>query len=240
VYFLSETNEGELSPNEPINEGSISKPLLIATSTSAGYFYNWRGSEITDSSTSYFLSFTNANLASGILTVTHNLGHKYVTVQVYDNTDKLIIPDDVELLSESQLNIDLSSYGTISGTWHCVILDIGSTTPVSTFQPGNIYELSDSETIQIDWNNGATQYVTIGSTGRTVTSTNAVSGHVYRLMIIQGSGGGKTITTWPTTYWSGKTEPVLSSVEGSIDIVTWLCVGLNLYGDCSNDFGIPA
>jgi len=244
VYFLSETSAGQLSLDEPTTEGSVSKPVLISTAASAGFIFNWRGTEITKESTSYFLSFTNLDLSDNILTVNHNFGHKYTTVQIYDNNDKLIVPDEVTLSNINSLTVNVSSYGEISGTWHAIALDHGSVSnismPVSGSQPSGVYSLSDGETIEIDWNNGATQYVTLGSTGRTVTSTNAVSGHVYRLIIIQGSGGSKTITTWPTTHWSGKTEPVLSTTEGSIDIVTWLCVGSNLYGDCSIDFGIPA
>jgi len=49
VYFLSDTVAGTLSTNNPSTPGHISKPLLVATSTTTGFFYNFRGSEIAGS-----------------------------------------------------------------------------------------------------------------------------------------------------------------------------------------------
>jgi len=107
-------------------------------------------------------------------------------------------------------------------------------------QPGKTYSLTDGATIAINWNNGATQYVTLGSTGRTVTFANPVDGQVYRFIIIQGSGGSKTITTWPTIYWSGGRAPTLSTAGNSIDIVTLLYIGTTYYGDFAKNFAVPA
>lgn len=67
------------------------------------------------------ISFTNASLSSGVLTVTHNLSKKYVTVQVYDNNDEQVIPDTIDLVNTNSLTIDFSSYGTITGTWNVVV-----------------------------------------------------------------------------------------------------------------------
>ncbi len=103
-------------------------------------------------------------------------------------------------------------------------------------QPGKTYSLTDGATIAINWNNGATQYVTLGSTGRTVTFANPVDGQVYRFIIIQGSGGSKTITTWPTIKWAGGAAPTLSTTAAYIDIVTLLYCNSVYYGDVSIGF----
>ncbi len=47
AYFLSATQAGKLTTVEPTAVGNISKPLLIALSSTSGLFYNWRGIEIT-------------------------------------------------------------------------------------------------------------------------------------------------------------------------------------------------
>lgn len=47
VYFLSESSAGALTTTEPTASGDVSKPLLIALSTTVGVFFNWRGMEIT-------------------------------------------------------------------------------------------------------------------------------------------------------------------------------------------------
>jgi len=136
VYFLSDSTAGALTSTEPTTEGSISKPVLLAISNTEGIFINFRGIEITDN-TSYYGSFTNSDLSSGKLTITHNLGHKYCSVTIIDNNDKVIIPDDVTYSSTNSLEVDLTSYGTITGTWRYVVLDVGAT---STSTPKKIQD----------------------------------------------------------------------------------------------------
>ena len=43
VYFLSPSSAGLLTTTEPSTVGQVSKPLLIADSTTSGYFFNFRG-----------------------------------------------------------------------------------------------------------------------------------------------------------------------------------------------------
>lgn len=64
-------------------------------------------------------TFTNANLVAGKLTITHskNLSTPFtLSIQIYNNSGKIIIPDDVTGSANSH-EIDLTSYGTITGTW---------------------------------------------------------------------------------------------------------------------------
>lgn len=68
------------------------------------------------------LQFTNSDLSSGILTVTHGLGLKYVSVVVVNNSDKQVIPDDVTFSSTTALSVDLSSFGVLSGNWQVVVI----------------------------------------------------------------------------------------------------------------------
>jgi hypothetical protein len=67
-------------------------------------------------SNSYTLSFTNSSLTSGALTVNHNLVSKYLNVSVFDNNDRLIIPDEITATSVGVMTIDLRSFGTLAGT----------------------------------------------------------------------------------------------------------------------------
>lgn len=69
-------------------------------------------------------TFTNASLSAGILTVTHNLGLSVpymINVVIFDNNNKQIIPDEIIGLTNS-VQIDLSSFGTLTGTWGYMIL----------------------------------------------------------------------------------------------------------------------
>jgi hypothetical protein len=67
-------------------------------------------------------SFVNADLTTGVLTVNHALNNQYVSVTVIDDNDQIIIPDSVDFTDSNNLDIDLSSYGTLVGTWNAVIL----------------------------------------------------------------------------------------------------------------------
>jgi len=48
VHYLSSATAGALTTTEPTTAGHISKPLLIAISTTAGFFFNMRGVEVAD------------------------------------------------------------------------------------------------------------------------------------------------------------------------------------------------
>lgn len=72
-------------------------------------------------------SFTNGDLSSGLLTVTHSLGNRYADLAVYNNNNKKIWPGDVEDLDANSLRIDLSDYqsvngGALPGTWNVVVV----------------------------------------------------------------------------------------------------------------------
>lgn len=69
----------------------------------------------------YGTSFTNANLTAGVLTVIHALANKYDLVQVYDNLDRMIIPTEVVAVDANTLDVDLTGYGVITGTWRVVV-----------------------------------------------------------------------------------------------------------------------
>ncbi len=68
-------------------------------------------------------SFGNVDLTAGVLTVTHNLNSEFPSsVIVWDNNSLIISPDDIESTGVNTLTVDLSSYGTITGTWNVSII----------------------------------------------------------------------------------------------------------------------
>jgi hypothetical protein len=68
----------------------------------------------------YRTTFTSANVTAGLLSVTHALGNKIVSLQITDNTDKIIQPDDVTMTNTTTSIVDLTTYGTITGTWNVI------------------------------------------------------------------------------------------------------------------------
>lgn len=64
-------------------------------------------------------TFTNASLVAGVLTITHTLGLSTpftLLLTVADNNQEQIIPDSVKFLTNT-IEVDLTSYGTLAGTW---------------------------------------------------------------------------------------------------------------------------
>lgn len=64
-------------------------------------------------------TFVNADLTAGIYTWTHNLGRQYFPVSVIDNTNKSI-GCEITYSSTTQATIDLTGFGTLTGTWRIV------------------------------------------------------------------------------------------------------------------------
>lgn len=66
-------------------------------------------------------TFVNADLTAGILTVTHNLNVDTVSVVVKDNNGEQVLPGLVDETSNNAVTIDLSAFGTLTGTWEYLI-----------------------------------------------------------------------------------------------------------------------
>jgi hypothetical protein len=100
-----------------VRRGASTSAAFIWTETGSLWKAGLAGSEI---AVSRYVNatFTNATLVSGILTITHNLGRQFVPVTIADNSNKQIIPDEVTFGSANSLTIDLTSYGTLTGTWN--------------------------------------------------------------------------------------------------------------------------
>jgi hypothetical protein len=64
-------------------------------------------------------TFTNASLTAGVLTITHNLALSApysIWVVIFDNTYKQVYPDEITGATNT-VAIDLTSFGTLTGTW---------------------------------------------------------------------------------------------------------------------------
>jgi hypothetical protein len=73
--------------------------------------------------TAHEFAFSNGQLTSGKLTVSH--GHDLtagygVLVQIINNSNQMVVPDNVQSYKNSCFTVDLSSYGSITSTWYVV------------------------------------------------------------------------------------------------------------------------
>lgn len=138
-------------------------------------------------------NFTDGNLTANILIVDHNLIVAYPAVVVYDDSENIIIPDDVTFVDVNRITIDLTSFTPLSSTWNVSI--IGGALDVDVFTGNfvtstifnNAFPLSfdgnvsfDSNTVLdgryvqiIDLNNGTVSQI-IAGTNINISPTNGV------------------------------------------------------------------
>ena len=96
------------------------------------------------------------------------------------------------------------------------------------------YTLTYAADVEINWNNGSTQYVVL--TGNIIfTFVNPVNGQVYRIRITQDATGSRT-ATWPTIKWAGGSVPTLTTTVDKSDIITLLYSNGAYYADCVKNF----
>lgn len=74
----------------------------------------------------YRQSFQNSHLLAGVLTVTHNLNLQYCAIQVFDNLNRLVTPDEIILVNDWTAQVDLTSFGVITGSWNVVVIGTGT------------------------------------------------------------------------------------------------------------------
>lgn len=126
---VADTAARNAIPNDRRRYGMIvftqsdGKYWKLENSPWSGTNTDWVEFTLTSSAaTVYRSTFTNSSLITGILSVTHALGQKYVQVTIYDNNDKQIIPDEIMLQNTTSLQVDLSSYVNLTGTWNIVVI----------------------------------------------------------------------------------------------------------------------
>jgi len=101
--------------------------------------------------------------------------------------------------------------------------------------------LTSSASITWNANTSSVASLTLNDVGATLNMTNLVAGGTYLLIITQGTGGNKTITTWTSTgsvawKWAGGSPPTLSSAAGAIDIITAYTDGTTVYASAQYGF----
>lgn len=132
-YIILPTGTGAWSghDNEIATWGGIAWTFEIPGNGWAAYsqtpelIYIFDGSTWNAQSTApaFRQSFVDGDLTAGVLTVTHNLGQLTQQVTVSDENDEVILPDLVSFVDGNTLDVDLSTFGAIAGTWNVVVGD---------------------------------------------------------------------------------------------------------------------
>lgn len=81
----------------------------------------------------YFATFTNGDLVTGKMIVQHNLGYYPCPVAIEDNNGVVIYPDDITHYNGNSFLMDLTTYGTITGTWKVGVMSGGGVSGYSGY-----------------------------------------------------------------------------------------------------------
>ncbi|CAB4196548.1 hypothetical protein UFOVP1290_68 [uncultured Caudovirales phage] len=68
----------------------------------------------------YTIPFTSAD--GYVFSVTHNLNSSYPAVIIYNDSGVVVAPDEILTLSANSIQLDITTQGTISGTWHVTVV----------------------------------------------------------------------------------------------------------------------
>lgn len=130
VYFLSDATAGLLTSTEPTTIGSVSKPLLISHSTTAGLFFNFRGIIIEGDSTFMLPD-------SGVVPGT------YAPATITVNSKGLVT------FAETFAGLGTGTVTNVSGTLP-ISVATGTTTPVVSISQSGV--ATDGFLSSVDWN----------------------------------------------------------------------------------------
>jgi hypothetical protein len=118
----------------------------------------------------------------------------------------------------------------ISGT--AVTLSGAQTiTGVKTFNTATKQKLTtdtDGSTITFDLDASNIHSVTLGG-NRTLALSNADTGQVFVIRLVQDGTGSRTVTWFSTIKWSGGVAPTLTTTVSKTDVFGFICTGENTY-----------
>ena len=139
----------------PSTPGSVGEVLALQSGDSL----DWASVNITD--TTYFTTFDDSDIGStGLLTVNHNLGTGYPNIIIYDDLNEQIVPDANTNIDVNTITCDLSSFGTLTGTWKIrVSVGAGAGSGASTDPGGTNTQIQFNDSgifggdADLTWNN---------------------------------------------------------------------------------------
>lgn len=123
---------------------------------------------------------------------------------------------------------------------------LATTTPISRLSLGsgsiNVYEttLATSTSMTIDFTNGNTQLIRMGTSATTIGFSNNTPGAVVKLVICNPAGGSAGAITWSGVTWSGGAAPAQTTSANKCDVWSFLSTNatstLRIFGSAATNF----
>lgn len=139
---------------------------------------------------------------------------------IYNEFNGNITDDNVDTLSAAKItgtSVTLSGDQTITG--------------VKTFNAATKTKLTtdtDGATITFNLDASNLHTVTLGG-NRTLALSNADTGQVFVIRLVQDGTGSRTVTWFSTIKWPAGTAPTLSTAINKVDVFGFICTGSGTY-----------
>lgn len=87
---------------------------------------------------------------------------------------------------------------------------------------------TDASTVTFDLDASNLHTVTLGG-NRTLALSNADTGQVFVIRLVQDGTGSRTVTWFSTIKWPAGTAPTLSTAINKVDVFGFICTGSGTY-----------
>ena len=98
-----------------------------------------------------------------------------------------------------------------------------------TYNTIQTYTPSAAGTATLDLSKGNIHHITMPAGNITIALSNATTGQVFLVRILQDSGGSRTVTWFTTIKWAGGSAPTLTTTASKADTLGFEVTGSGTY-----------
>ena len=102
-----------------VNRGTLTRANFLWNESTDRFMVGLAGAEL-DVARVVEINFTSTNVSAGVVSLTHNLGRRPVSWQVYNNNFDAVFPD-INAASTNSISLNIGSV-TVAGTWTVVLI----------------------------------------------------------------------------------------------------------------------
>lgn len=135
--------------------------------------------------------------------------------------------DDAAAIAQSKLAGTFPASGLIVGTTDEQTLSGKTLTKPTINGSTQAYTTDNSGAFDLAASNIHVR--TLDGTNGALSLSNAATGQVFVVRLVQDGTGSRTVTWWSTIKWANGTAPTLSTTAARVDVFAFICTGTDTY-----------